>query len=260
MRCIRPHLSDETVPVLQKRVYFCLLRICHYHAPFIVSTMLAEFSSLLMESILTLNIVSKRYRLKCLFFVCKALSAQNPEHIQFCMSLLPEVILCLKDASKKVRAICYDLIVLFAELMHNSSVAYELPDHTQAQASLQQFLVTLTACLVSENPHMQAAALMSISCVVNHFRGEEALRDVEWAAVGKQVMIAFFEGEAWGRAGSRAFLSDVTDFECLHRVPQASSPFNDAMCSRPLRVAAPFPLHHSCRCASPSWTSAASSR
>lgn len=179
LRCIRPHLSDETVPVLQKRVYFCLLRICHYHAPFIVSTMLAEFSSLLMESILTLNIVSKRYRLKCLFFVCKALSAQNPEHIQFCMSLLPEVILCLKDASKKVRAICYDLIVLFAELMRNSSVAYELPDHTQAQASLQQFLVTLTACLVSENPHMQAAALMSISCVVNHFRGEEALRDVE---------------------------------------------------------------------------------
>lgn len=62
LRCIRPHLSDETVPVLQKRVYFCLLRICHYHAPFIVTTMLAGFSSLLMKSILTLNIVSKRYR------------------------------------------------------------------------------------------------------------------------------------------------------------------------------------------------------
>ena len=102
-----------------------------------------------------------------------------------------------------------------------------------------------------QNAGVRTAVLLAIA---------EALRDVEWAAVGKQVMIAFFEGEAWGRAGSRAFLSDVTDFECLHRVPQASSPFNDAMCSRPLRVAAPFPLHRSCRCASPSWTSAASSR
>ena len=102
-----------------------------------------------------------------------------------------------------------------------------------------------------QNAGVRTAVLLAIA---------EALRDVEWAAVGKQVMIAFFEGEAWGRAGSRAFLSDVTDFECLHRVPQASSPFNDAMCSRPLRVAAPFPLHRSCRCASPSWISAASSR
>ena len=87
------------MPVLQKRVYFCLLRICHYHSAFIVDSMLNELSSLLMESILSLNVVSKRYRLKCLFYICKALSPQNPRHIQFCMSVLPEVILCLKDAS-----------------------------------------------------------------------------------------------------------------------------------------------------------------
>ena len=102
-----------------------------------------------------------------------------------------------------------------------------------------------------QNAGVRTAVLLAIA---------EALRDVEWSAVGKQVMIAFFEGETWGRAGSRYFLSDVMDFTCLHRVPQSSSPFNDEMCSRPLRVANRPLLHSSCRCASPSWTSAASSR
>ena len=167
------------MPVLQKRVYFCLLRICHYHSAFIVDSMLNELASLLMESILSLNVVSKRYRLKCLLYICKAFSPQNPRHIQFCMSVLPEVILCLKDASKKVRSTCYQLVILFAELMRSSSVLYELPDHTHVQASLDQFLVTLTTCLVSDNAHMQAAALLSVSCVINHFRDLSELRATE---------------------------------------------------------------------------------
>lgn len=82
------------------------------------------------------------------------------------------------------------------------------------------------------NAGVRASVLLAIA---------EALRDVEWSLVGKQVMIAFFEGEQWGRIGSRAFLTDVTDFKCLKEVPHSSSPFNDAMCSSPLRVVVTLP-------------------
>ena len=60
LRCLRPHLNDDHVPILQKRVYFCLLCICKYHASLLVSNMLEDMHTMLMETILTISVVSKK--------------------------------------------------------------------------------------------------------------------------------------------------------------------------------------------------------
>lgn len=64
----------------------------------------------------------------------------------------------------------------------------------------------------------------------------KALETVQLQSGSKQLMIAFFEGESWGRVGSRFFLADLTDFKCGNEIAHSSSPFNDRMCALPLRV------------------------
>ena len=178
LRCIRPHLGDETAPILQKRVYFCLLCICKYHADFVISNFLSDLSSLFVETILSLNVVSKKYRLRCLFFLSKHLNPQNPDHIQFLLTTLSEVVMSMKDPSKKVRAVSRSVLLAYAEFMENSGIPFSMPDQTQNTASLASFLGILVSFLAAQNAHMQAAALLSISCIISHFpRGD--LRSVE---------------------------------------------------------------------------------
>lgn len=64
----------------------------------------------------------------------------------------------------------------------------------------------------------------------------DALRQVALDTSEAQLMVAFFQGEALGRAGSRFFLADLQDFQCLQEVAHSQSPFNDRLCSSPLRV------------------------
>lgn len=63
-----------------------------------------------------------------------------------------------------------------------------------------------------------------------------ALQSVQLENAFKQLMFAFFEGESWGRVGSRYFLADLQDFTCTTKVEHDQSPFNDAICTFPLRV------------------------
>lgn len=63
-----------------------------------------------------------------------------------------------------------------------------------------------------------------------------SLKSIELESASKQLMIAFFEGESWGRVGSRLFLADLAEFTCRNEVNHSSSPFNDRMCAAPIRV------------------------
>lgn len=63
-----------------------------------------------------------------------------------------------------------------------------------------------------------------------------ALQAISLETASKQLMVAFFEGESWGRVGSRLFIADLNEFQCKNVVNHASSPFNDRMCTSPIRV------------------------
>lgn len=57
----------------------------------------------------------------------------------------------------------------------------------------------------------------------------ELIEDVE-------IWFMFFQGEAWGRVGSRKFLDDVQHFVCKRVVNITQSVFNNEMCYSPLKV------------------------
>lgn len=78
---------------------------------------------------------------------------------------------------------------------------------------------------------MNAGVRISVLLSIVH-----ALEAIQLQNASKQLMVAFFEGESWGRVGSRFFLADLADFKCENEVPHESSPFNDRMCASPLRV------------------------
>lgn len=51
-----------------------------------------------------------------------------------------------------------------------------------------------------------------------------------------QFVVAFFQGESWGRGGSRLWVSEIQSFSCLQAIEHAQSPFNDRICTSPLKV------------------------
>lgn len=62
----------------------------------------------------------------------------------------------------------------------------------------------------------------------------KALSDVE--SMDSEVMFAFFQGESWGRVGSRRFLQEIQHFQCNRIINQTESVFNSRMCYSPLKV------------------------
>lgn len=52
----------------------------------------------------------------------------------------------------------------------------------------------------------------------------------------KRFMVAVFQGETWGRSGSRQWVSDVQQFQCEQEVSKEESPFNDKLCTSPMKV------------------------
>ena len=71
----------------------------------------------------------------------------------------------------------------------------------------------------------------------------EALANITSQFPDSELVFAFFQGEGWGRVGSRAFLQDVKHFACANRLNATVSPFNDAMCASPLKVASISSAH-----------------
>lgn len=51
-----------------------------------------------------------------------------------------------------------------------------------------------------------------------------------------EILISFFQGESWGRVGSRRFLHEIESFSCQKVINITHSPFNDKMCTSPLKV------------------------
>lgn len=75
-----------------------------------------------------------------------------------------------------------------------------------------------------------------------------------------QLLVAFFQGESWGRGGSRQWVGDITSFTCEQEVARADSPFNDRICTSPLRVWSCRGFDPSSLSASETFPSTASSR
>lgn len=64
----------------------------------------------------------------------------------------------------------------------------------------------------------------------------KALAEVATRFSDTELVVAFFQGEAWGRVGSRRFVDELRSFRCVNPVNASASPFNGAICASPLKV------------------------
>lgn len=64
-RCLKPQLTQDNFPALQKRVYFCLMYLCKYHSDFLLDEEhYQDIFTLLFNTILSVSVNSKKNRLK----------------------------------------------------------------------------------------------------------------------------------------------------------------------------------------------------
>lgn len=64
----------------------------------------------------------------------------------------------------------------------------------------------------------------------------KALAEVATRFPDTELVVAFFQGEVWGRVGSRRFVDELRSFRCVNPVNASASPFNGAICASPLKV------------------------
>ena len=118
-------------------------------------------------------------------------------------------------------------IILFAMAMDSRSDIYDITNG-QTGVTLSIFLSALNT-LYNAHQHPPSSSTTTTTndddddwydSITNHTR----------------FVVAFFQGEQWGRSGSRSWVSDIQDFRCLQEVSKESSPFNDRMCTSPVKV------------------------
>ena len=73
------------------------------------------------------------------------------------------------------------------------------------------------------------------SSIVALLAAADALSRTDVATQTYQVMFALFQGEQWGRIGSRRWLTEVETFACTANVSAADSPNGRPYCAQPLR-------------------------
>ncbi|XP_063818418.1 RRP12-like protein [Pseudophryne corroboree] len=108
-KTIRPYLEDKNHS-LQKKAYRVLEEICGgERAPCVdfVTKNLEELQGTLVGSLKSASSPAKRPRLKCLIHIVKQLTA---DHEEFITCLIPEVVICTKEASVGARKNAYTLL------------------------------------------------------------------------------------------------------------------------------------------------------
>ena len=173
---IQPSLDDASVTCLQRRFYYCLVLLCRYHGAVLAQeAQLEPLTTSLLSDVLTVSALVRKYRMKCLYHLCDALSPHKQEDIALVVSSLPKFVLCIKDPSKKVRSICFDCMIRLSQVMDQSDVSITLPTGEETPCSLLEFFKILIGCMGASSPHMKSASLMCLSYVVYHHRNNRAI-------------------------------------------------------------------------------------
>lgn len=173
---IQPSLDDASVMCLQRRFYYCLVLLCRYHGAVLAQeAQLEPLMTSLLSDILNVSALVRKYRMKCLYHLCDALSPHKQEDIALVVSSLPKFVLCIKDPSKKVRSICFDCMIRLSQVMEQSDVSITLPMGEETPCSLLEFFKILIGCMGASSPHMKSASLMCLSYVVYHHRNNRTI-------------------------------------------------------------------------------------
>jgi ribosomal RNA-processing protein 12 len=152
---------DSGVNTAQKKSYKLLASILSCNNPdhtLFVSENLSQLQSLLLGSLSTAGLGSKKPRLRCLLYIIPHLTS---EHNDFLMATVPEAILCTKESNEKCRNLSYQ--ILYALGRHSGRLFDSSPED-----SMKMFFNVILAGLAG-TPHMVSATIGALARLVYEF-------------------------------------------------------------------------------------------
>lgn len=163
-------LLEEKNHSLQKKAYRILEEICAGERPpcvDFVNNNLEELKKTLLDSLKSASSPAKRPRLKCLIHIVKQLTA---DHEEFMTSVIPEVMICTREASVGARKNAYTLL---AEIGH--AFLRFLNDPTEA---LNRYLTIVFAGLTG-SVTMITCTVLTLTRLTFEFKDQMGLEVIE---------------------------------------------------------------------------------
>ncbi|XP_068114238.1 RRP12-like protein [Hyperolius riggenbachi] len=166
---ILPFLEEKNHS-LQKKAYRVLEEICGGERPTcadFVDKNLEDLKKTLLGSLKSASSPAKRPRLKCLIHIVKVLTA---DHEEFITSIIPEVMICTKEASVGARKNAYTLL---AEIGH--AFLRFIPDTKEA---MEHYLAVVYAGLTG-SVTMITCAVLTLTRLLFEFKDHMGVEVVE---------------------------------------------------------------------------------
>lgn len=168
-------ITRDNDPQLQKKAYKIIPRISGCNSG---KQALRDQNTKLQE-ILIANSgkvcpAAKKNRLAAISALISTLPSDS---FHFIPTILSEVIISCKETNEKARATAFDLLILMGEKMANSpntlienSKIDHMPDDAQSvYATLEEYLIMVSAGLAGSTPHMQSACVTALTRILFHF-------------------------------------------------------------------------------------------
>ena len=184
-RLLSTGLSDED-PTIQKKCYKALTLL--YSEPevdmvdafWFQPSFMKEVVTKVVEGMMTVGGAAKKDRFSLMTQLVQAMPSDNTELLGCIPAVLSEVILGTKESNEKARLAAYSLLIAMARKVEEAeaeggqiiplSVDPDEAPIAPVDASLDEFLVMVTAGLAGKTPHMISASIQSLARLIYEFR------------------------------------------------------------------------------------------
>lgn len=167
-------INKDDDPQLQKKAYKLIPRLAESESG---RAAIVERSSDLQQLLLLAGpkatAPSRRDRLTAISQIIPYLPTTD---LHFIPSILPEVVISVKETNEKARTAAFDLLVQMAIKMTeggtviNANVPHMPADAPPAQANLEEYFTMVSAGLAGSTPHMISASITALSRLLYEFR------------------------------------------------------------------------------------------
>lgn len=170
---LQPQLGDKDSDI-QKRSYRLLATLCSSDIDFVAKQWRAIVECL-SKSAVTCKAAALKTRLQSIKQLLHKVPSllDQPEILSVLPQFLGEVILALKDQSRKTRDAAYDLLVSLGHRMMETKVdssVLSADSQNTTHPLMSEYVCMLLGGLAGTSPHMQSAAILALARIVYEFR------------------------------------------------------------------------------------------
>lgn len=161
----------------QKRAYRIITKLSELDAGSeALSTYGADIEKIIIQNADAVQTSSKPARLAAIKTIVQTLA---PDHLDFIIRVVAEVILCTKDVNEKSREMSFATLICMGKKMNDSNGMIRLSqipgydEQTPDQRStISEFFKIIAAGLIGESQHMVSSTITAFACLVFEFKDE----------------------------------------------------------------------------------------